>query len=49
MSRLLLMTVGLSPLPDQSSVYALIAAGGLEIGMAGATEAFKICRSKAGP
>jgi hypothetical protein len=43
------MTAGLFPLPVQRSAFALIADGGHEIGMAGPTEAFKICRSRAKP
>ncbi len=49
MSRSQMMMVGLFPLPDQPSAFAPIADGAPEIGMAGPTEAFKICRSRARP
>ncbi len=44
-----MMTVGLFQLPGQLSAFALIADAGPEIGMAGPTEASKICRSRAKP
>jgi hypothetical protein len=44
-----MMTVGLFPLSDQRLAFALIADGEAEIGMAGPTAAFRICRFKARP
>nr|AFJ91280.1 hypothetical protein pHRC017_0071 [Sinorhizobium meliloti] len=49
MSRSQMTKVGLFPLPGQLSASALIADGGPDIGMAGPTEASKVCRSRAKP